>query len=126
MAEDPSIAVLVERIANVQSTVSDIEKKLDNFGGNYVPLGIYNINQSNTAEYLKRVEKALADEITARQIADKANADLIALLKQSIEDAKAQREKDRKQFWTSISVGGLLLVLGIFIQPITRALGLTP
>jgi len=95
--------------------LTSIENKIDALGSNYVPVGIYNVNQKNIEEAFVRAQEAAAENKAA-----------IDGVKAKLEAQQDQIEKNRKQFWTSVSVGALLLVLGIFVTPITRALGLTP
>jgi len=95
--------------------LTSIENKIDALGSNYVPLGIYNVNQKNIEEAFVRGQKA-----------DAENKAAIEAVKTKLEAQQDQIDKSRKQFWTTVAAGALLLVLGIFVTPITRALGLTP
>lgn len=106
--------------------ITELKQALRDQTSTHVPTATYEINQKNIAEALAALTKALADERTERKLATTANASAIELLKKNIQDGKDVREKDRKQFWTSISIGGLLLVAGIFVTPIARAFGIGP
>ncbi len=92
-----------------------IEKKIDALGSNYVPVGIYNVNQKNIEEAFVRGQQA-----------DTQNASDIKALADRFDNQQEQIDKNRKQFWITVAAGALLLVLGVFISPITRALGFTP
>lgn len=106
--------------------ISELKQSLRDHASSYVPTATYDINQKNITTALATLAKALGDEATERKLAASTNAAAIELLKKNIQDAKDSREKDRKQFWTSVSIGGLLLVIGIFVNPIARALGIGP
>lgn len=119
MGPEPSNWELMRGITELKQTLRDQ-------ASSYVPTATYDINQKNITEALATLAKALADEATERKLAASTNANAIELLKKGIQATKDARDKDRKQFWTSVSIGGLLLVIGIFVTPISRALGLGP
>ncbi|TAJ46369.1 MAG: hypothetical protein EPO52_17705 [Herbiconiux sp.] len=77
MAEEPSIAVLVERISNVQKSVDDIKKDMATKG-----------DQTNTHDVIGRVEVALANEVTARVTAVKEVAARLQLVEDRMEARK--------------------------------------
>ena len=95
--------------------LSRIEEKIDGLGQNYVPIGIYNVNQKNIEEAFGRSLKADSD-----------NAAATAALAIKFDNQQEQIDKNRKQFWVTVSSGGFLLIMAIFVTPIARALGLTP
>lgn len=119
MGPEPSNWELMRAISELKQTLRDQSSKS-------VPVTTYELNQKYTADAITGLTKSLAEEVGQRREAAKANADAIELLKKSLLDAKDAREKDRKQFWTSVAIGGLLLVAGIFVTPIARALGIGP
>lgn len=106
--------------------ITEVKETLKTLGQNYVPSGTYQSDQKYTADTLKELATAIKDEQTARAISDKANFDSIELLKTSIQDNKESIDKQRKQFWLTVAGGALLLVIGIFVTPIARALGVSP
>ena len=119
MGPEPSNWELMRAISELKQTLRDQSSKS-------VPVTTYELNQKYTADAIAALAKSLAEEVGERRGAAKTNADAIEILKKSLLDAKDAREKDRKQFWTSVAIGGLLLVGGIFVTPIARALGIGP
>lgn len=106
--------------------ISELKQTLRDQASMNVPVTTYELNQKYTADAIQALTKSLAEEVGERRGAAKTNADAIEVLKKNIQDAKDTRERDRKQFWTSVALGGLLLVIGIFVTPIARALGIGP
>ncbi|MET4780797.1 hypothetical protein [Glaciihabitans sp. UYNi722] len=99
--------------ALVDWRLSKIEQKLDALGSTFVPIEIYSVNQQNiTAEFARQMT-AIADVKTAQ-----------AKFEADIEVNRKELEKNRKQFFLSVAGGALLLVLGIFVPAISKALGL--
>lgn len=94
--------------------LANIESKLDSITTNYVPVNIYNVNQQNIATELAR--------LNASDVAQSSKREALEL---KVDTQRNDIDKQRKQFWTSVATGGLLLVIGIFITPIAQALGLT-
>lgn len=119
MGPEPSNWELMRAISELKQTLRD-QSSMN------VPVTTYELNQKYTADAIAALAKSLAEEVGERRGAAKTNADAIEVLKKSLQDARDAREKDRKQFWTSVAVGGLLLVAGIFVTPIARALGIGP
>lgn len=101
--------------ALVDWRLSRIEAQLGEHAKNTVPVEIYNVNQHSISEQFARFQAELAEEKAAR----------IALEIKG-EAQRADIEKNRKQMWVSVASGALLLVIGIFVTPIARALGLAP
>lgn len=98
MAEEPSIAVLVERITNVQTTVSEIKTEMATKG-----------DQVNTHDVISRIERALASEVTARQAGDEKNAARLQLVEDRMEARKYQ-------FAISIVLAVASAIVGVFIR----------
>ena len=99
--EEPSTAVLVERIANLQASVNEIKNGMATKS-----------DQINTHDVIARVEVALAQEAVARAAGDTKISDRLQL----VED----RQEARKfQFAIAIAVG----VLGIVFGLVERFLG---
>jgi hypothetical protein len=101
--------------AVVDWRLSRIEEALKDSAKSYVPIEIYNITQRTISEQFARLQGDIAEEKAAR----------IALEVKG-EAQRADIEKNRKQMWVSVASGAFLLVIGIFITPIARALGLAP
>jgi hypothetical protein len=106
--------------------LNEIKGILAGLGQNYVPSGTYQANQESTSNTLKQLAESVAAERLERQVAVKAVVDAVDLLETSIQANKDAVEKQRKQFWLTVAGGALLLVIGIFVTPITRLLGITP
>lgn len=101
--------------ALVDWRLSKIEAMLLETARNYVQIPIYNVNQQHIVEEFARISLALAG-IKATHEKQEANIDLNRL----------ELARSRRQFWTSLMAGTLIVVIGIFAQPIARALGLAP
>jgi glutathione S-transferase len=97
MAEEPSIAVIVERISNVQSTVSEIKSTMATKD-----------DHSNTHALLGRIEVALAQEVTARTAAVQAVANRLQLVEDRLEARKYQ-------FGASILLAVIGAIVGVFL-----------
>lgn len=95
--------------------LANIESKLDAFATNYVPVNIYNVNQQNITTELARLRESGLEEKSKREA-----------LEAKLTAQRDDIDKQRKQFWVSVAAGAFLLVIGIFITPIARALGLAP
>lgn len=99
MAEEPSIAVLVERISNVQLTVTDIKSEMAT-----------KEDQQHIRTDIARVERVLAAETANRIASVKDVADRLQL----VED---RQEARKYQFGIAIA----LAVIGAFVGPIVGA-----
>lgn len=100
MAEQPSIEVLVERISNVQRTVSEIKSDMATKG-----------DQKHTDDAIKALTAALAQEVANRTSAVKEVAERLQL----VED---RQEARKYQFGIAIA----LAVIGAFVSPVIGAL----
>lgn len=101
--------------ALVDWRLSKIEKKLDENVNQYVPIGIYNVNQENIAKELASLHVAISKEVSERE-----------KFEDRIDANAAEIEKGKRSWRLTVAAGVLVAVILAFIQPITHALGLTP
>jgi glyceraldehyde-3-phosphate dehydrogenase/erythrose-4-phosphate dehydrogenase len=93
----PSIEVLVERIGNVQATVTDIRSTMATKS-----------DHGNTHDLIGRIEVALAQEVTARTAAVQAVANRLQLVEDRLEARKYQ-------FGASILLAVIGAIVGVFL-----------